>query len=118
MTAILVVLVAAVVYLLGQILKELRSIGRTQREVADRSNAVNGTFANLLELIQNDLKRVAGYVRYLRARQWHTDPTFIEDVNEGTSKFAPSWHDLKTEYGLWTREEDLDEGGLRVLRGE
>jgi hypothetical protein len=67
---------------------------------------------------QADLKRVAGYVRYIRARAWQDDPTFIEDLNEGASKLSPKWHELMYEYGVWLRDEDEHEGAMRIMRGE
>jgi hypothetical protein len=99
----------------------IRAITHHQRLQLAQAAKVEELAAEQIELIKHiaeDVNRVTEYVRYLRARAWEDDPRFIEDISEGGSKFAPSWHDLKREYGLWNRDSDEHEGAMRVMRGE
>ncbi len=114
---LLVLLIISVVVAAYRLATATRQIALVAQKQVQTSKSTTDHI-ELLEKIHNDLQRVTGYVRYLRARAWRDDPSFIEDVNEGESKLAPQWHELQNEYGLWVRESDEHEGAMRIMRGE
>jgi hypothetical protein len=113
-----ILLCATVVFAAAWIVGALKDIRASQDQYFARVEEVAHTQMEAVKAIAEDMKTATGYLRYLRARAWQDDPTFIEDINEGSSAFAPSWHSLKREYGLWVREDDKHEGAMRIMRGE
>jgi hypothetical protein len=103
----------------------LYSISKLQRnalrlKMEERTELAADLNSILLEVMdmREKVARTTGYVRYLRAIKWREDPTFIEDLSEGSQPGALKWHELQDQYGIWVREESGNEGEKRAVRSK
>lgn len=132
-------LLAIIAVLLGFVLRELRRSSRLLQALLAQSAPRDVSSGKDLEsahfearsiheqsariLLDNNwrLRAIEGTVRYLRSYVWEVaDPRYIDDVKHGKeSSFLkrrfPSRDDT-SEYNLWLREQDIDEGFDRDIR--
>jgi hypothetical protein len=98
------------------LLRKISALAKGQRPLSTAA-------ASSGEEATTGLSTISGQLAYLVSATWAKDERFREDLTEDvelnwSNDGYKRWDALVKHYGVWDRQRDYDEGGLRTLRGQ